>query len=175
MASQNISEEGDNLTISINGIAKINGSKLNYDFLQRDSFSGEPPYYYWLIFLEVENRSSRTWEWKSQEWVLSDNEGTHRNSSDLHYSLSKLPEGWQTIQFDIPGNSTVKTVLVYSDLSEGSPWTLRYKKMLAEAWYTSIKQDDVAHITDFTKQYEKFRIKVDQEAQNELRWENYRE
>lgn len=167
---------GDYLSVTIQGLARVDATKLNFDLLDREGHPSTPPIHRWLLFFEIENISSRTWEWKSHEWDLSDGAATRSPSTELVLALDQLPGKWDVTQFEIPPGATAKTVFVYEDsLDEGADWVLSYRKMVAEGWYESIKQDEDVHISDYTDQYEEIELVVPADEREKLRWENYSE
>jgi hypothetical protein len=167
---------GDYLSITLQGLAKVDATKLNFDLLDREGHSSTPPIYRWLLFFEIENNSSRTWEWKSHEWNLNDGAAMRSQSTELVFALDQLPGGWDVTQFEISPGATVKTIFVYEDfLDENADWVLSYRKMVAEGWYKSIKKDEDVHITDYTDQYEEIELVVPADDREKLRWQNYSE
>lgn len=167
---------GDYLSVTLQGLARVDATKLNFDLLDREGHSSTPPIYQWVLFFEIENNSSRTWEWKSHEWNLNDGATTRSQSTELVFALDKLPGKWDVTQFKIPPGATAKTIFVYEDsLDEDADWVLSYRKMVAEGWYESIKQDEDVHITDYTGQYEEIELVVPVYEREKLRWQNYSE
>lgn len=174
MEANALHSTGDYLSVKLQGISKVDATKLNFDLLDREGNSSTPPIYRWLLFFEIENHSSRTWNWNSNEWNLNDGTTTRTQSLELVFSLDQLPGKWDVVQFDIPPGAIAKTIFVYEDsLDEEADWVLSYQKMVAEGWYDSIKQDESIHITDYTDQYEEIEIVVSANKHEKLRWENH--
>lgn len=176
MGTDALHSTGDYLSVKIRGLSKVDATKLNFDLVDREGHSSTPPIHRWLLFFEIENHSSRTWHWKSQEWNLNDGATTRTHSTELVFALDQLPGKWDVSPFEIPPGAITKTIFVYKDsLDEDADWVLSYEKMVAEGWYKSIKQDENTHITDYTDQYEKMGIVVSADNREKLRWENYSE
>lgn len=176
METDALHSTGDYLSVKLQGLSKIDATKLNFDLLDREGHPSTPPIHRWLLFFEIENHSSRTWEWQSHEWNLNDGETTRTQSTDLVYALDQLPGKWDVSQFEIPAGAIAKTIFVYDNsLDEDADWVLSYRKMVAEGWYKSIKQDESIHITDYTDQYEEIEIVASATKREKLRWENYSE
>lgn len=176
MRTNALHSTGDYISVKLQGISKIDATKLNFTLLTEENYPSTPPIHRWLFFFEIENHSSRTWEWNSYEWELQDGETTREQGIELVYTLDQLPGKWDALQFDIPPRAIAKTIFVYDDsLDEDADWVLSYKKAVAEGWYEAIKQDESIHLTDYTDKYEEIEMVVPANKREELRWENHSE
>jgi len=165
---------GDYLSVTLQGIARIDASKLYLGVLDRGENPPTPPIQRWLLFFQIENMSSRTWDLNRHEWDLNDGTSTRTQTTELDYQLHQLPGEWEIYQLNIPPKDSIKTIFVYEDDIDGdSDWVLSYKKMVAEGWYDSIKQDGDVHIADFTDQHEEIELIVPADEREKLRWKNH--
>jgi hypothetical protein len=152
---------GDNITIRIISFTDIDVSKLTSLPLLSGNDSQRR-----VVFLEVENKSDKTWEWEEFDIQFATKEGYVMDTEQIRVPSENIPKGWHSSRVEIPPSSKAKIIVVLGKIDENTQIDyLLYKTKLAEEWYSDLSSEEVR---DYSDKYERVKIDIPDEKIPEL-------
>lgn len=171
-----IKQSGSHISIKIISLTDIDVSGLFNDPLA-PSKTGEKK----VGFFEIHNMSGNLWEWRQSGFQFVTTDGDVIEPDMTRIDAQNLPEGWHSLEVDIPPSNKAKVVVILGQIYEKEHDLsvlyegqinkkeqidhVLYKKNLAEAWYSALSDDEIRNYSD---KFEEIKLDIPDEKIDEL-------
>jgi len=145
MRDEGLCAEDDYIQICIEGVSKIDTTKLSR--FNADDWSVRVAY-----FIEINNKHDMKFEFNPSKFDFLLEGGTIAKIDQfVFYHDLHFPDGWQAVSESILPNESVKLLVIPEEqVGDQKPQSIGYEQKLAEAWYDSIKSDSDEEIINYS-------------------------